>query len=257
MADDTIQMVKENLVVGKREVEGGAVQVTSHVVETPVEEKVTLHEERVSVVRRPVNRPLTDAAADAFRTRTLSASARSEGAVVGKEARVVEEIGLRKEASDRVKTVRDTVRETKVDVEQLPGSAGTARTTRTAPRPGNLALAARSKFPRRDVAPYWAAQLSGAIGRPSWSGQPCGRGACADALQMLLVEALIAFTLVLAVISTATDDRVPPGTAAVAIGFSLAAGVLLGGSAGGGGATLAGPRRVERLGSLAPWTWMT
>ena len=128
---DTIQVVKENLVVGKREVEGGAVRVTSHVVETPVEQQVTLHDERVSVVRRPINRPLTGAAADAFRTRTLSASARSEEAVVGKEARVVEEIGLRKEATDHVETVRDTVRETKVDVEQVPGSATAARTTGT------------------------------------------------------------------------------------------------------------------------------
>ena len=134
---DTIQVVKEDLVVGKREVEGGAVRVTSHVVETPVEQQVTLHDERVSVVRRPINRPLAGAAADAFRTRTLSASARSEEAVVGKEARVVEEIGLRKEVSDRTETVRDTVRETKVDVEQVPGSmsatskAGTPQTAGT------------------------------------------------------------------------------------------------------------------------------
>ena len=55
----------------------------------------------------------------------------SEEAVVGKEARVVEEIGLRKEATDRVETVRDTVRETKVDVEQVPGSAGVTGTTGT------------------------------------------------------------------------------------------------------------------------------
>ena len=128
---DTIQVVKEGLVVGKREVEGGAVRVTSHVVETPVEEKVALHEERVSVVRRPINRPLTGAAADAFRERTVSATARSEEAVVGKEARVVEEIGIRKEAADRVETVRDTVRETKVDVEQVPGSATATRATGT------------------------------------------------------------------------------------------------------------------------------
>ena len=129
--NDAIQVVKENLVVGKREVEGGAVRVTSHVVETPVEEQVRLHEERVSVERRPINRPLTGAAADAFRNRTVVATARSEEAVVGKEARVVEEIGLRKEAADRVETVRDTVRETKVDVEQVPASATTTRTTGT------------------------------------------------------------------------------------------------------------------------------
>ncbi len=53
-------------------------------------------------------------------------------------------------------------------------------------------------------------------------------------LQVLLVEALIAFMLVLTVIATATDPRVPAGTAAVAIGFALAAGVLLGGPVSGG-----------------------
>jgi len=127
--NDTIQVVKENLVVGKREVEQGGVRVTSQVVETPVEQQVALHSERVVVDRRPINRPLTGVAADAFRTRTLSASARSEEAVVGKEARVVEEIGLRKEAIDRIETVRDTVRETKVDVEQVPGLGNTGRPT--------------------------------------------------------------------------------------------------------------------------------
>jgi uncharacterized protein (TIGR02271 family) len=123
--DDTIKVLKEDLVVGKREVEQGAVRVTSKVVETPVEEQVRLREERVAVERRPINRPLTGAAADVFRERTLSATAQSEEAVVGKEARVVEEIGLRKEASERVETVHDTVRETKVDVEQVPSSTGT------------------------------------------------------------------------------------------------------------------------------------
>ena len=53
-------------------------------------------------------------------------------------------------------------------------------------------------------------------------------------LQVLLVEALIAFMLVLTVIATATDPRVPAGTAAVSIGFVLAAGVLLGGPVSGG-----------------------
>jgi uncharacterized protein (TIGR02271 family) len=123
--DDKVQVIKEDLVVGKHEVEQGAVRVTSKVVETPVEEQVRLREERVAVERRPINRPLTGAAADVFRERTLSATAQSEEAVVGKEARVVEEIGLRKEASERVETVHDTVRETKVDVEQVPSSTGT------------------------------------------------------------------------------------------------------------------------------------
>ncbi len=56
----------------------------------------------------------------------------------------------------------------------------------------------------------------------------------ASALQVLLVEALIAFILVFTVISTTTDKRAPAGAAAVAIGFALAAGVLLGGPVSGG-----------------------
>ena len=119
---DTIKVLKEDLVVGKREVESGAVKVSSRIVETPVEEQVNLRQERVSIDRRPVNYALTGAAAEAFRERTLSATAKSEEAVVGKDVRVVEEIGLNKVATDRVETVKDTVRETKVDVEQLPGT---------------------------------------------------------------------------------------------------------------------------------------
>ena len=126
VGDDKIEVVKEEFSVGKRQVETGGVRVTTHVVEHPVEEKVNLHEERVVVERRPVNYPLSGAAADAFRERTIEARATSEQPVISKEARVVEEIGLRKEAADRVETVRDTVRETKVEVEQSPDRAATS-----------------------------------------------------------------------------------------------------------------------------------
>ena len=40
------------------------------------------------------------------------------GAIVSKEARVVEEVLVRKNASERVETVQDTVRRTEVDVER-------------------------------------------------------------------------------------------------------------------------------------------
>ena len=135
---DTIKVMKEDLVVGKREVEAGGVRVTSHVVETPVQEQVTLHEERVSIERRPVNERVSGT--DAFRDQTIEARATAEEAVVGKEARVVEEIGLKKEATDRVETVRDSVRETKVDVENVATTTGatsvTGSTGTTKPMPG-------------------------------------------------------------------------------------------------------------------------
>ena len=50
---------------------------------------------------------------------------------MGKEARVVEEIGVRKEATERVETVRDTVRSTKVEVEDSSKTVPGATTTGT------------------------------------------------------------------------------------------------------------------------------
>lgn len=110
-----------------------------------------------------------------------------------------------------------------------------------------LGLATAGKFPWRFVLPYWVAQLVcasiaaiavwAAYGHGAYADAHLGAPSPAngaDALQVLLVEALIAFILVFTVISTATDPRVPAGTASVAIGFALAAGVLLGGPVSGG-----------------------
>ena len=130
--NETLKVMEERLRVGKREVAGGAVRVRSYVVERPVEEQVRLHEERVSVERHPVDRAATAADLAAFQGGTIEARATSEEAVVGKEARVVEEIGVRKEATERVETVRDTVRSTKVEVEDGTKVVPGATTTGTA-----------------------------------------------------------------------------------------------------------------------------
>ncbi len=129
--NETIQVVEEKLVVGKRAVEGGRVRVRSYVVETPVEANVTLHQERVTVDRHPVDRAASPADLAAFQERTIEASATNEEAVVAKETRVVEEIGVHKEAADRVETVRDTVRKTQVDVEDSTTGRVGAGTTGT------------------------------------------------------------------------------------------------------------------------------
>ncbi len=133
---DTIQVVEERLRVGKREIAKGAVRIRSYVVERPVEEQVRLHDESVQVERRPVDRALAPGENPQFQDRVIEARAVGEEAVVSKTARVVEEIGLHKEATDRVETVRDTVRRTEVDVEGdttgAPGGA-TRPTTPGAP----------------------------------------------------------------------------------------------------------------------------
>jgi len=122
--DETIKVMEERLRVGKREVPTGAVRVRSYVVERPVEEQVRLHEERIMVERHPVDRAVTADDATAFQERTIEARATSDEPVVSKETRIVEEIGLRKEASDRTETVRDTVRHTEVEIDD--GTTGTS-----------------------------------------------------------------------------------------------------------------------------------
>ena len=121
-----VQVVEERLSVGKRAVSRGKVRLHSYVVETDVSEDVTLRDETVSVDRRAVDRPVAALGADAFKERTIEVEEIDEEAVVGKAARVVEEISLRKDVTDRVETVRDTVRSTAVDIEDGRSAGDTA-----------------------------------------------------------------------------------------------------------------------------------
>ena len=114
--DEVIPVVQEELRVGKRDVNNGRVRVRSYVTETPVSENLSLRDENVEVTRRTVDRPLSGAE-DAFVDRTIEAEEHHEEAVVSKEARVVEEIGLRKTADQRTETVSDTVRKTEVEID--------------------------------------------------------------------------------------------------------------------------------------------
>ena len=134
--DDVVQVVEERLSVGKRAVSRGKVRLHSYVVENQVTENVTLRDETVSVDRHAVDRPVAALGADVFNERTIEMEEIDEEAVVGKSARVVEEIGLRKGVTDRIETVRDTVRSTKVDIEdgRTVGSTETGATANFASR---------------------------------------------------------------------------------------------------------------------------
>jgi uncharacterized protein (TIGR02271 family) len=125
----TLQLAEESLSIGKRAVSGGTTRIRRYVVETPVEERVTLHTEKVTLDRRPVSGAQAVGNAD-FTDKTIEMTETSEEAVVSKTARVTEEVSLRKEASDRVETVKDTVRRDEVEIEQVPG--GQTSTSRTA-----------------------------------------------------------------------------------------------------------------------------
>jgi stress response protein YsnF len=118
-----VPVVEEGLEVGKRKVARGGVRVSSTVKERPVEETVTLREERVEAGRRRVDRELSPEEAEAaFEERTVEMTETAEEVEVEKVARVVGEVTLAKQVEEREETVRDTVRRTEVDVERVGGA---------------------------------------------------------------------------------------------------------------------------------------
>ena len=119
VADGTkLQVVQEEVQVGKREVEKGGVRVHSYVTERPVQTDVNLREEHVSVERVPVNRAATQAdfatGEESFEVKEMA-----EEAVVQKQARVVEEVVVRKDVNEHTETINETVRRKDVDVENV------------------------------------------------------------------------------------------------------------------------------------------
>ncbi len=122
-----IPVMEEQLKVGKREVQRGGVRVFQRMTEKPVHEDVRLREEHVKVERRPVDQPATEADLAAFKEGSMELRESAEEAVVSKTARVVEEVVVGKDVSERTEKIDETLRRTDVDVEQLGTQAGTSR----------------------------------------------------------------------------------------------------------------------------------
>ncbi len=113
-----LPIVEEHLRIGKRSVERAGVNVRTTSQEVPVQETVNLREENVTVERRPVDRAVGNAP-DAFKEGTIEITETAEVPVVSKEARVVEEVVVGKEVTERQETIRDTVKRTEVDVDEV------------------------------------------------------------------------------------------------------------------------------------------
>lgn len=122
-----VPVVEEDLLVGKREVDRGGVRVFRRVVEEPVSESVSLHEEHVVIERRPVDRAVTDADMKTG-DKVIELTETEEVPVVSKVSRVVEEVRVGVVESDHTETVRDTVRHTEVEVENVAGTATNSAT---------------------------------------------------------------------------------------------------------------------------------
>jgi uncharacterized protein (TIGR02271 family) len=118
----TIPVYREELRVGKREVERGAVRVTTHVVEKPYSEQVVLREEHVEVERRPADRLVRPGETE-FKEGEIQMAEMGEEAIGAKQTRLVEEVIVHKHVAERTATVGDTLRSTQVDVRTFDASS--------------------------------------------------------------------------------------------------------------------------------------
>ena len=126
---NVMEVIEENLEVGKEEVERGRMRVYTVVTEQPVEENVTLREESVRIQRRPVDRTVP-ADPTLFQEQEIEVVERAEVPVVDKVARVVEEVVVGKDINERVETVQDTVRRQDVKVDEMgTGTVATGATS--------------------------------------------------------------------------------------------------------------------------------
>src|SRR5262249_18639629 len=107
--DNVLEVIEEDLAVGKEQVERGRMRIYNVVTEKEVAQNVTLKDETLRVQRRPVNRAV-EINPDLFRARSFEMVEMDEIAQVRKTARVVEEVTLGKDVVDRIETIKDTLR---------------------------------------------------------------------------------------------------------------------------------------------------
>ncbi len=131
---EVIALAEESLNVGKRVVDRGVAKIRRYVVSRPVEEQIRLRTESLRMERRPVTGD-AKVGADAFSEKTFEMKQTSEEAVVSKTARVVEEVVLGKDVTERVETVKDTVRREEIEVVDAQGKATVARPAAAAVAP--------------------------------------------------------------------------------------------------------------------------
>jgi uncharacterized protein (TIGR02271 family) len=119
--DDVIRLAEEQMEVGKRQIETGMTRVRRFVIEKAVEANVTLHEEHAAIARRAITDKNYIQDVD-WSDRTVEVRETAETPVVSKSSRIVEEVVVGKEGSDRVETVKDKVRRQQVEIEKQPTS---------------------------------------------------------------------------------------------------------------------------------------
>jgi stress response protein YsnF len=137
--EEVVALGRETLNVDTRVVNQGTTRVRRFVVETPVEEKVPLRQERVIVERR---RPIAISdTGDTLVEKIVEMSDTNEIPVVWTKLELAEEVVLRREVNERMETVRSVVRHDEVEIDQV----GHDHSRAIAPRPQALSRQASNQ----------------------------------------------------------------------------------------------------------------
>lgn len=120
-SDNVLEVIEENMEVGKEQVERGRMRIYNVVTEREVSQNVPLRDETLRVQRRPVNRSI-EIDPEIFKPRSFEMVETDEIAKVKKTARVVEEVSLDKEVGQKMETIKQTLRRQDVQVEEVPAA---------------------------------------------------------------------------------------------------------------------------------------
>lgn len=112
-----LTLAEEEVEIGKRQVSDGFVRLRRYTVEESVSEDISLYDQHAEVFRHAVDEPTYLNDVD-WSDKTISVEESHEVPVVSKTAHIKEEVGVRSEGTERVETVKDSVRRQEVEVEK-------------------------------------------------------------------------------------------------------------------------------------------
>jgi stress response protein YsnF len=112
-----LTLAEEEVEIGKRQVSDGFVRLRRYTVEESVSEDISLYDQHAEVFRHAIDEPTYLNDVD-WSDKTISVEESHEIPVVSKTAHIREEVGVRSEGTERVETVKDSVRRQEVEVEK-------------------------------------------------------------------------------------------------------------------------------------------
>lgn len=114
--EEILRLAEERLEVGKRLVSEGTTRVRRYTVTDQVSEDISLHEQHADIFRRSTGDLAAPREVD-WEEKTIEVAETHEQPVINKTAHIKEEVVVRKDQSERVENVTDSVRRQEVDID--------------------------------------------------------------------------------------------------------------------------------------------